>query len=51
MKWDSESYADVTGLRDVALEDVDAHIVEGWEIASWSLSTKFVRMVKRLVKA
>jgi len=44
---DDTGYENVTNLKDVPPEEVDAHIVEGWQIASASISTKFVRMVKR----
>ena len=46
MKLDT-GYQDVVNLKDVATEEVDKHISEGWEITSTSLSTKFVRMIKR----
>jgi hypothetical protein len=38
-------------LKDVAPEEVDRHLAEGWEIASTSISTKFVRMVLRRAPA
>ena len=40
-------YENVTNLKDVPPEEVDSHITQGWEIASASISTKFVRMIKR----
>lgn len=47
MYLDVGNYEDVTNLKDVPPEEVDTHIMQGWEIASASISTKFVRMVKR----
>ena len=44
---DTGGYENVTNLKDVPSDEVDSHIVQGWEIASASISTKFVRMVKR----
>ena len=46
---DTGGYENVTNLKDVPSEDVDRHITQGWEIASSSISTKFVRMVKRRI--
>ena len=40
-------YSNVVSLRDVAPELVDDAIAGGFEIVSSSLSTKFVRMVRR----
>lgn len=42
-----EKYHDVTNLKDVPSDDVDSYLADGWEIASASISTKFIRMVKR----
>jgi hypothetical protein len=39
MKLDAGSYEGVTTLKDVAPEEVDRHLAEGWEIASASIST------------
>ena len=47
LELDNGGYENVTNLRDVPPEEVDSHIIQGWEIASASISTKFVRMVKR----
>ena len=40
-------YENVTNLKDVPSEEVDNYIAKGWEIASTSISAKFIRMVKR----
>ena len=40
-------YSNVTNLKDVPPSEVDDYIADGWEITSTSISTKFVRMVKR----
>ena len=40
-------YENVTNLKDVPSEEVDSYIAKGWEIASTSISAKFIRMVKR----
>jgi hypothetical protein len=42
-------YHDVTNLADVKPMDVDTYLARGWEIASTSISTKFVRMIKRRI--
>ena len=47
MKLDMSNYEGVTNLRDVFPEAVDDALAAGWEIASASISTKFVRMIKR----
>ena len=47
MKLDEGSYEGVTNLRDVSPELVDDALASGWEIASSSISTKFVRMIRR----
>ena len=47
MYLDKGNYEDVTNLADVAPPDVDQYLANGWEIASTSISTKFVRMIKR----
>ena len=47
MKLEKGSYEDVTNLADVSPNDVDQYLENGWEIASTSISTKFVRMIKR----
>ena len=47
MYLDKGSYEDVTNLADVSPSDVDQYLANGWEIASTSISTKFVRMIKR----
>ena len=44
-------YLGVINLEDVPPSDVDRHLADGWIIASASISTKFVRMVKKEVKA
>lgn len=51
LKIENGNYQDVTNLKDVAPEEVDRHISEGWEIASCSISTKFVRMIWRRASA
>lgn len=51
LKLDTGNYENVTNLKDVDPLEVDKHISEGWEIASCSISTKFVRMVKRKIEA
>lgn len=43
----ANDYSNVTNLKDVPPAEVDQHIADGWEITSTSISTKFVRMVKR----
>jgi hypothetical protein len=43
----ANDYSNVTNLKDVPPNEVDTHIADGWEITSTSISTKFVRMVKR----
>ena len=40
-------YQDVVNLKDVDPLEVDKHISEGWEICSTSISTKFIRMIRR----
>jgi len=40
-------YRNVTNLADVKPQDVDKYLDNGWEIASTSISTRFVRMIKR----
>lgn len=40
-------YKNVTNLADVKPQDVDLYLINGWEIASTSISTKFVRMILR----
>lgn len=47
LKLDAGSYEGVTALRDVAPEEVDQYLAQGWEIASCSISTKFIRMINR----
>ena len=47
MYLDKGNYEDVTNLADVSPSDVDQYLENGWEIASTSISTKFVRMIKR----
>lgn len=47
MKIENGNYQDVTNLKDVEPTEVDGYIAEGWEITSTSISTKFIRMVKR----
>ena len=42
-----DDYHGVTNLKDIPPNEVDDFIVNGWTIASASISTKFVRMVKR----
>jgi len=48
MVLDVGNYEGVTNLKDVASIEVDDYLAQGWEIASASISTKFVRMVRRL---
>ena len=50
MYLDKGNYDNVTNLADVSPQDVDRYLANGWEIASTSISTKFVRMIKRDVK-
>lgn len=40
-------YLGVVNLEDVPPSDVDRRLADGWIIASASISTKFVRMVKK----
>jgi len=47
MRVQGSGYENVTNLKDVPPVEVDHHLAEGWDIASASISTKFVRMVKR----
>jgi hypothetical protein len=47
MKLDVGNYQDVEHLKDVDPLEVDAHIAKGWEITSTSISTKFIRMIRR----
>ena len=47
MKIDEGSYENVEALRDISPELVTDALAEGWSICSTSLSTKFVRMVRR----
>jgi len=47
MSFQENQYAGVTNLRDAIPAEVDRYLSLGWEIASASISTKFVRMVKR----
>jgi len=47
MVLDVGNYDGVTNLKDVPSDEVDDYLVQGWTIASASISTKFVRMVKR----
>lgn len=47
MYLDTGNYDDVTNLADVVPTDVDTYLANGWKITSTSLSTKFVRMIKR----
>ena len=46
VKLAEDSYEGVTNLRDVAPELVDECLRNNWRIASSSISTKFVRMVR-----
>ena len=47
MEYRGNDYSNVTNLKDVPPHEVDQHIADGWEITSTSISTKFIRMVKR----
>ena len=47
MKLGENDYSNVVALRDVVPELVTEAIENNWEIVSTSLSTKFVRMVRR----
>lgn len=47
MYLDTGNYDNVTNLADVSPQDVDLYLLNGWEIAATSISTKFVRMIKR----
>ena len=47
MYLDIGNYEGVTNLADITPQDVDLYLSQGWEIASTSISTKFVRMIKR----
>ena len=47
MEYRGNDYSNVTNLKDVPPNEVDQHIADGWEITSTSISTKFIRMVKR----
>lgn len=47
MYLDKGAYEDVKHLADVTPQDVDTYLANGWEITSTSISTKFVRMIKR----
>lgn len=47
VKIDEGNYENVIALKDVAPELVTDALSAGWEITSTSLSTKFVRMIRR----
>ena len=47
MYLDTGNYDGVTNLKDVSSVEVDTYLLDGWEIASASISTKFCRMIKR----
>lgn len=47
MAFAEDSYEGVEALRDVAPELVTEALQNNWQICSTSLSTKFVRMIKR----
>lgn len=47
MEYRGNDYSNVTNLKDVPPDEVDQYIADGWEITSTSISTKFIRMVKR----
>jgi len=40
-------YSDVINVKDVPTKEVREYIMKGWEVGSLSLSTRFVRMVKK----
>ena len=44
---DDNNYENVTNVRDISPELVDEAISLGWTPGSLSLSTKFVRMIRR----
>ena len=44
---DVGNYDGVTNIADVPTGDTQRYLDNGWEIASASISTKFVRMIKR----
>ena len=50
MHLDLGNYAGVTALQDVPPNQVTTYLTQGWEIASASISTKFVRMIQRGVQ-
>ena len=50
MNLDLGNYAGVTALQDVPSKQVTTYLTQGWEIASASISTKFVRMIWRGVQ-
>jgi len=47
MVLDVGNYDGVTNIADVPTGDTQRYLDNGWEIASASISTKFVRMIKR----
>ena len=47
MYLDIGNYEGVTNIADVPTADAQRYLDEGWEVASASISTKFVRMIKR----
>ena len=44
---DVGNYDGVTNIKDVPTDEADIYLSKGWEIASASISTKFVRMINR----
>ena len=47
MVLDVGNYEGVTNIADVPTNEAQRYLEAGWEIASASISTKFVRMIKR----
>ena len=51
MMLDVGNYDGVTNIADVPTSEAQRYLEAGWEIASASISTKFVRMIKRAAES